>query len=128
MADQRSPNYAKIQKKFKKTPCKCQVDAVDAYQGGKHVIAVAPTGNGKTLPLIANAIWSDQGISIIISALNIISDQILKLLKESSAKAIHLRGSEITAEQKQARRVFHASFGFNASSDGLSTSLVFEII
>ena len=74
---------------------------MDAYQGGKHVIAVTRTGSGKMLPLIANAMWSDQGISIIIAALNVISNQILKLPKESSAKAIHLRGSEITAEQKQ---------------------------
>jgi ATP-dependent helicase YprA (DUF1998 family) len=74
MAESHEDLSALIKQKTGFSPCKWQVEAIAACRAGKHVIAPAPTGSGKSLPLIAPVMLEKTGILIILSPLNAISE------------------------------------------------------
>ena len=94
-----------ITTKFGIEPCNFQLEAVDAIQHGFHLFVIAPTGAGKTIPLSAPVILEEDGITLIISALNVITSQIVTKLGGRSAGVIELHGTTgnvvLTKEDKQ---------------------------
>jgi ATP-dependent helicase YprA (DUF1998 family) len=91
-----------FREKTGKDPCEFQIQTYKARKDGKHVVLIAPTGSGKTLPMIASVLLEETGITIVTSALNVISDQIGATLLHLGAVALVLHGKRITPEQKKA--------------------------
>ncbi|KIM20100.1 hypothetical protein M408DRAFT_30653 [Serendipita vermifera MAFF 305830] len=92
MADLRVEIRTNFQKVLKKDPCQFQIHAIAAGLNGDDVIVVAPTGSGKTYPLLAPILFNKAGLVIVISALNTISEQIGKILADPAF------GTKITAD------------------------------
>ena len=91
-----------FREKTGKDPCSFQIQTYKARKAGKHVVLIAPTGSGKTLPMIASVLLEETGITIVTSALNVISDQIGETLSGLKASVLVLHGSRLTPGQKKA--------------------------
>jgi len=90
---QRPADYASYTKeRFKTDLFSFQFSSVKAYQDGNHVIVVAPTGKGKSVPPVANAIFGGSGLGLIVSALNVISAQLAEYATACNAHPVVLRG------------------------------------
>jgi hypothetical protein len=96
---------ALITTKFGIEPCSFQIEAIDAVRRGFHVFVIAPTGAGKTTPLAAPVVLEEEGLTLIITALNVITSQIVTKLGGRSAGVIELHGTTgnviLTKEDKQ---------------------------
>jgi superfamily II DNA helicase RecQ len=60
---------------FNVSPCKFQVQACDLQLRGKDVFLVAPTGCGKSLAFLMPFIWQREGVSILISPIQLLGGQ-----------------------------------------------------
>jgi ATP-dependent DNA helicase RecQ len=80
------------QVKFGKRPCWYQVQTALAIYEGKDVIGCAPTGAGKTLsfwiPLLMAQEDGQEKTSFVVTPLNLLGEQNVKILKEAGLPAI----------------------------------------
>lgn len=60
---------------FKVKPCNFQVKVCDLQLQGKDVFLVAPTGSGKSLTFLMPFIWQQDGVSLLISPLQLLGGQ-----------------------------------------------------
>ena len=51
MSHEHSPTYGEMRRRMRIAPCRFQVEAIDKYRNGKHVLVIALTGSGKTKPV-----------------------------------------------------------------------------
>ncbi|KIJ28184.1 hypothetical protein M422DRAFT_270587 [Sphaerobolus stellatus SS14] len=83
---------------FKRCPCDFQVEAALTLLQCEYVILVAPTGSGKTLPLWIPSLFNNSGITVTITALNILGEQNKNELKVVGIKAVSVTTSNASAD------------------------------
>jgi superfamily II DNA or RNA helicase len=97
--------------KLKVEPCQWQLEAMAVIREKKHAIVIAPTGGGKTLPLTAPVLLEDDGITLIVSALNVITTQIVTKLGGKQGGVLELHGAsnnvDISKEDKNVSICHH---------------------
>ncbi|KAF9487678.1 hypothetical protein BDN71DRAFT_1369215, partial [Pleurotus eryngii] len=59
-------------------PCQFQIDLCRAQLQRKSTISISPTGSGKTLTFLMPLFFSDQSITIVVTALNILGTQFVE--------------------------------------------------
>ncbi|KAF9493448.1 P-loop containing nucleoside triphosphate hydrolase protein [Pleurotus eryngii] len=72
----------------RKRPCQFQIDFCRAQLQRKNTISISPTGSGKTLTFLMPLFFSDQGITIVITALNVLGTQFVTEAGEYGIPAI----------------------------------------
>ncbi|KAI0814836.1 hypothetical protein BC629DRAFT_1467385 [Irpex lacteus] len=87
---------AKCEEIFKKRPCDFQIKLYRAQRKGKNIISVARTGSGKTFTYLMPLIDSDDGIIIIVTALNILGEQFVQEAQAAGFSAISVNGANDT--------------------------------
>ncbi|KAG2130313.1 P-loop containing nucleoside triphosphate hydrolase protein [Suillus bovinus] len=76
--------------------CKFQLRCVQAQLDRKDIITIAPTGAGKTLTFWIPLLFNNDGIVILITALNGLGDQNIKELQQLGTSAVNLTGTNAT--------------------------------
>lgn len=94
--------HDEIAEKYGFQPCEWQLMAINAKNAQRHVVAIALTGSGKTVPLTAPVLLEDEGITIIISALNVITSQIVDRCGGRDKGVLELHGGSGGADMKRA--------------------------
>ncbi|KAI0779152.1 hypothetical protein BC629DRAFT_1522799 [Irpex lacteus] len=89
---------AKCEEVFEKRPCHFQTKLYRAQRQGKNIISVARTGSGKTITYLMPLIDSDDGIIIIVTALNILGEQFVHEAEAAGFSAISVNGVNDTDE------------------------------
>ena len=88
--------------KFGKRPCWFQIQTALAIYEGKDIVGCAPTGAGKTLsfwiPLLMALQDKKDKMSFVVTPLNLLSKQNVKVLEEAGLPAVAV--SEETANKK----------------------------
>ncbi len=87
-------------------PCLFQINDALAQLRGRDTVTIAATGSGKTLTFWIPLLFNDNGIIIIITALNVLGDQNVKQAEKLGISAINLT-SENTSDD-----VFQVGRGF----------------
>ncbi|KAF9487320.1 P-loop containing nucleoside triphosphate hydrolase protein [Pleurotus eryngii] len=72
----------------RKRPCQFQIDFCRAQLQRKNTISISPTGSGKTLTFLMPLFFSDQGITIVVTALNVLGTQFVTEAGEYGIPAI----------------------------------------
>lgn len=104
-------SHPELWKKFKqvlnKEPCDFQIDAIAASLHGNDVIVIAPTDSGKTYPLLGPVLFEPNGLTIVILALNAISEQIGNILSDPKFGAVVLHGTSLNPKVKKVRTLLY---------------------
>lgn len=80
-------------------PCLWQCKTAEAIlKGDKHVINIAATGSGKTLTFWMPLLFRPQGIQIIITPLNLLGKQNVKILDAQGIKSVAITAANATPE------------------------------
>ena len=82
----------KIQEVFGKRPCDFQYKLLEAQKAGKNIISIARTGSGKTLTYFMPLVLSDDGIIIIVTALNVLGEQFEREARAAGYAALSVNG------------------------------------
>ena len=81
--------WQKTLEKFGKWPCLLQIKVCsELLRKKKHVICSASTGFGKTLTFMMPLIFYEDGIIIVVTALNILGTQSVKILQSAGIDGI----------------------------------------
>lgn len=86
----------KIKEVFGITPCNFQVRDAIAQLERKDCITIARTGSGKTLTFWAPLLFNDNGIIIVVTALNILGEQNVAELASLRISAINVTAETAT--------------------------------
>lgn len=84
--------------------CRWQLEAVVYQLQGRHVVAIAPTGLGKTLPFIVPLLFQRNLLLIIITPLNLLGTQQRRKLESLNIPAIALNAQTLTPEAVKVRQ------------------------
>lgn len=103
------PSFADIRQetlaKLGKRPCALQVKVCDAIlRRDKHVVCEAATGFGKTLTFWMPLLFNEDGIMIIVTALNILGVQCVEQLTAAGISAISVNAANATDKTFQVRQ------------------------
>ena len=84
----------KTQEKFGKRPCLLQIKVCsELLKKKKHVICSASTGFGKTLTFMMPLIFDEDGIIIVVTALNVLGMQNVRILQSAGIDGIAISGA-----------------------------------
>ena len=93
------PSFAKlhteVEKKFKVLPCIFQARAALAQLEQKDCVTISPTGSGKTLTFWIPLLFNNDGIIIILTALNILGDKNVPELEKLDISAVNITGDSL---------------------------------
>ncbi|PPQ97754.1 hypothetical protein CVT26_001802 [Gymnopilus dilepis] len=96
----RVPTIAEVREEVKRvfgiTPCNFQARDAIAQLERKDCITIARTGSGKTLTFWAPLLFNDNGIIIVVTALNILGDQNVAELARLHISAVNVTGETAT--------------------------------
>jgi superfamily II DNA helicase RecQ len=87
-----------VDEKFNIRPCIFQARAALAQLEQKDCITISPTGSGKTLTFWIPLLFNNDGINIIITALNILGDKNVAELEKLGISAANVTGDSATDE------------------------------
>ncbi|KAG1751481.1 uncharacterized protein EDB91DRAFT_1045536 [Suillus paluster] len=82
-----------IEVNFNITLCKFQLQYAQAQLDQKDVITIAPMGAGKTLTFWIPLLFNNDGMVVLITALNRLSDQSINELQQLGISAVNLTGA-----------------------------------
>lgn len=71
----------KAQQVLQKTPCLWQIRVCQELLCRKSVILISPTGSGKTLTFLLPFLFEKEGITILVSPLNLLGEQLSNALE-----------------------------------------------
>ncbi|KAL1660487.1 hypothetical protein GGF50DRAFT_63108 [Schizophyllum commune] len=100
---------AQITKAFNVAPCQWQVEVIRALLklsqrlDTRDLCLISATGSGKTLTFLAPLLFEPRKLMVIISPLNLLSDQIAGQLRSQGLPAIALCGDYATKNVFQVR-------------------------
>jgi len=84
----------KTLEKFGKWPCMLQIKVCsELLKKKKHVICSASTGFGKTLTFMMPLIFDEDGVIIVVTALNVLGMQSVKILQSAGIDGIAISGA-----------------------------------
>jgi superfamily II DNA helicase RecQ len=87
---------SETQKVFGVVPCDFQIKDVIAQLEGKQVVTISPTGSSKTLTFWMPLLFNNNGIIIVITALNILGDQNVSQLSRAGIRAVNITAETAT--------------------------------
>jgi superfamily II DNA helicase RecQ len=95
------PTFKEIRQRtidtFGKRPCLLQMKVCSALlKRNKHVICSASTGFGKTLTFMMPLIFDKDGTTIVVTALNVLGTQNVKVLQSAGIEGIAISGATNT--------------------------------
>ena len=79
--------HSKVKDSFGVQPCIFQARSVLAQLQQKDCITISPTGSGKTLMFWMPLLFNDNGITIVVTALNILGEKNVAELEKLSISA-----------------------------------------
>ena len=92
----------KTQEIFGKRPCYLQIKICQTIlERQKNILCMAATGFGKSLTFFMPLIFVEDGLIIIVTALNILGTQIVKQLSEVNIEAVAISAENYDPEQLQ---------------------------
>lgn len=89
---------AEMERVLKKRPCEFQYKLYRAQESGKNIISIARTGSGKTLTYFMPLVTSQDGIVIIVTALNVLGDQFEREANAAGFTAKSINGTNESDE------------------------------
>ena len=89
---------SKVQNSFGVQPCIFQARSALAQLEQKDCITISPTGSGKTLTFWIPLLFNDDGIIIIVTALNILGEKNVAELEKLGISAANVTGESATDE------------------------------
>lgn len=94
---------------FNKRPCYLQIKICQAIlEQTKNIVCMAATGFGKTLTFFMPLLFNQEGIIIIVTALNILGQQNVSQLQSIGISAIAVNGDTCNVELAMVRCI-HAT-------------------
>ena len=88
--------HTEVEKKFQVLPCIFQACVALAQLKQKDCITISPTGSGKTLTFWIPLLFNNDGIIIIVTALNILGDKNVAELEKLDISAANITGDSAT--------------------------------
>jgi superfamily II DNA helicase RecQ len=79
-----------VNERFGFTPCTWQLQAALAQLERRDLVTLAPTGSGKTLTFWIPLLFNEDGITVVITPLNVLGEKNVKELSDISIAAINL--------------------------------------
>jgi superfamily II DNA helicase RecQ len=95
-----------VERKFKIWPCIFQTQAALAQLEQRDCITISPTGSGKTLTFWMPLLFNNNGIMIIVTALNILGDKNVAELEKLDISAVNVTGDSATDELFKVESLF----------------------
>jgi superfamily II DNA helicase RecQ len=87
-----------VNKRFGFTPCTWQLEAALTQLRRQDLVTLAPTGSGKTLTFWIPLLFDKDGISVVITPLNVLGEKNVKELADVSITAINLTTTSASDE------------------------------
>ena len=83
---------------FNIRPCEFQITDAIAQLQRKEVVTISPTGSGKTLTFWLPLLFNDNGIIIVITALNLLGAQNVMELAKLGLPAVNITADNMTSQ------------------------------